>query len=110
MTVKKIRNTVQAWDERKLGAEVEFVGVADASHEYALQEALELQAISIRLPKDLVRNYKLLADFHGIGYQPLMRDVLQRFVAPELKHILETRHKAAKAMEKPALIPRRKAA
>ena len=110
MTVKKMRNTEQAWDERKLGAEAEFVGVADASHEEALQEALELQAISIRLPKDLVRNYKLIAEFHGIGYQPLMRDVLQRFVAPELKHILETQHKAAKAMEKPALIPRRKAA
>jgi predicted DNA binding CopG/RHH family protein len=110
MTLKKIRNTEQAWDERKLGAEAEFVGVAGASHEDALQEALELQAISIRLPKDLVRNYKLIAEFHGIGYQPLMRDVLQRFVAPELKHILETQHKVAKAMEKPALIPKRKAA
>ena len=110
MTVKKVNNTEQAWDERKLGAEAEFVGVADVSHEEALQAALELQAISIRLPKDLVRQYKLIADFHGIGYQPLMRDVLQRFVAPELKHILETQQKAAKAMEKPALIPKRKAA
>jgi predicted DNA binding CopG/RHH family protein len=110
MNMKKIRNTEQAWDDRTLGAQAEFVGVADVSHEEALQEALELQAISIRLPKELVRNYKLIADFHGIGYQPLMRDVLQRFVAPELKHILETQHKTAKAMEKPALIPRRKAA
>ena len=110
MTTRKIEDTDQAWDERKLGAEAEFVGVAAISHEEALQEALELQAISIRLPKDLVRNYKLIAEFHGIGYQPLMRDVLQRFVAPELKLILETQHKAAKAMEKSALIPRRKAA
>ena len=110
MTLKKIRNTEQAWDERKLGAEAEFVGVADESHDEALQEALNLQAISIRLPKDLIRSYKLIADFHGIGYQPLMRDVLQRFVAPELKHILETQHKAAKAMEKTPRSPRRKVA
>ena len=110
MTVKKVKNTEQAWDERKLGAEADFVGVADATHEDVLQEALELQAISIRLPKDLVRSYKLIADFHGIGYQPLMRDVLQRFVAPELKHILETQHKSAKANEKPALIRRLKVA
>jgi predicted DNA binding CopG/RHH family protein len=110
MATKRIKNTAQSWDERKLGAQAEFVGVAATSHEEALQEALEMQAISIRLPKSLVRNYKLIADFHGVGYQPLMRDVLQRFVAPELQHILEKQHKAAKALEKPALIPKRKAA
>ena len=107
---KKIKDTEQAWDARTLGAETEFVGVADASHEQALEEALELQAISIRLPKDLIRNYKLIAEFHGVGYQPLMRDVLQRFVAAELKHILDTQLKAAKAKQQPALIPERKAA
>ena len=30
---KKIKDTEQAWDARTLGAEAEFVGVADASHE-----------------------------------------------------------------------------
>ena len=107
---KKIKDTEQAWDDRTLGADTEFVGVADASHEQALEETLELQAISIRLPKDLIRNYKLIADFHGVGYQPLMRDVLQRFVPAELKQILDTQLKAAKAKQQPALIPERKVA
>lgn len=106
---KKIKDKEQAWDARTLGAEAEFVGVADASHEQALEEALDLQAISIRLPKDLIRNYKLIAEFHGVGYQPLMRDVLQRFVPEELKHILETQIKTAKARQPPALLPTRKA-
>jgi hypothetical protein len=41
MTLKKIKDTEEAWDKRKLGAEAEFVGVADTSHEEALQVALE---------------------------------------------------------------------
>jgi hypothetical protein len=49
MTTKKIEDTDQAWDERKLGAEAEFVGVAADSHEEALQAALEFDA-----PKRLV--------------------------------------------------------
>jgi len=107
---KKMKDTEHAWDARTLGAEAEFVSVADASHEQALEEALELQAISIRLPKNLIRNYKLIAEFQGVGYQPLMRDVLQRFVPAELKHILDTQLKAAKAKQQSALIPERKVA
>ena len=45
MTTIKIKDTVQAWDERKLGSEAEFVGVAATSHEEALQVALELDAL-----------------------------------------------------------------
>ena len=111
MATKPIKNTDEAWDSRALGADDQFVGVADESHEAALDESLELQAISIRLPKDLIRNYKLIADFHGVGYQPLMRDVLHRFVKPALKEILEEQIKAEKAKpERPPLIPLKKAA
>lgn len=49
MTLKKIKDTEEAWDKRKLGAEIEFVGVADTSHEVALQDALDLQVIPVRL-------------------------------------------------------------
>ena len=107
---KKIKNTTQAWETRKLGAEAKFAGVADVSHELALEDALELQTISIRLPKQMIRHYKLIAEFHGVGYQPLMRDVLQRFVPAELKHILETQIDAANTTQQTALIPKRKAA
>jgi predicted DNA binding CopG/RHH family protein len=84
------------WDERRLGADDAFVGVADASHERRLDDSLDMQSISIRLPKSLIRHFKLIADFHGVGYQPLMRDVLQRFIPTELQHILDAQRQIEK--------------
>lgn len=111
MTLKRIKDTDSAWDSRELGAEDAFVAVADESHEAALEEALELQAISIRLPKELIKQYKLIAGFHGVGYQPLMRDVLHRFVKGALKEILEQQIEAEKAKpQREPLIPERKVA
>ena len=69
-----------AWDTGELGRDVQYVAVADASHDAALDEALGLQSISIRLPKELISQYKLIAHFHGVGYQPLMRDVGRRHI------------------------------
>lgn len=97
----RIKDTAEAWDSRLLGADVAHVELADESHEAALDEALELQSISIRLPKQLIKQYKLIAHFHGVGYQPLMRDVMTRFVPNALKEILEAEQEKAKsALEK----------
>ena len=111
----KIKDTIEAWEARELGADESYVEVADASHEAALDEALALQSISIRLPKQLIAQYKLIAHFHGVGYQPLMRDVMARFVPSAIREILEQQEeKAKKAAEQVALAampePRRKAA
>ena len=103
MTVAKTRVRSDAWDERKLGADSAYVGVADESHELALNESLEMQSISIRLPVELVKQYKLIAGFHGVGYQPLMRDILDRFVPGALKEILE--HQIKLEAERPKREP-----
>jgi uncharacterized protein (DUF4415 family) len=87
--MKKIRGTDQAWEKRALGADEAHVVVAPRQAREALNAASGMQAISIRLPKDLIDACKLIAAFHGLGYQPLMRDVLQRFVASEMKTIAE---------------------
>lgn len=94
-----------AWDERKLGAEEEHVARADKSHEDALEEALEMQSISIRLPKQLIRQYKIIAAHHGVGYQPLMRDVLARFVPNALREVFDAEQKRAVAAAEKATIP-----
>ena len=53
----------------------------------------------------------MIAHFHGVGYQPLMRDVLARFVPNALKEILEAeQEKATLANEKTLLPERRKKA
>ena len=44
--------------------------------------------ISIRLQKSLIEDFKLLADLHGLGYQPLMRQILTRFADSEKKRLL----------------------
>ena len=41
---KKIRDTQQAWDERTLGAEAQFVAIADSQHELNLNKALGLSS------------------------------------------------------------------
>jgi hypothetical protein len=96
----KIKDTAEVWEARAVGADASYVQVADGSHEEALDDALGMQSISIRLPKELINQYKLIAHFHGVGYQPLMRDVMARFVPNALKEILEAEQKkAAKAVD-----------
>ncbi len=100
MSTPEIRDTDEAWDEGALGRDEQFVAVAESSHEATLDEALGMQSISIRLPKQLINQYKLIAQYHGVGYQPLMRDVMARFVPNALKEILEAEQKKAAAVAK----------
>ena len=106
---KKIEGTEQAWDSRQLGASDAHVVVCGQEEADAIDAALGLQAISIRLTKQMVEQYKLIAHFHGVGYQPLMRDVLARFVPGALREILEAEKAKAEKAQKD-LPPLKKAA
>ena len=57
----------------------------------AIDESLGMQMISIRLQRDLVKVLKEIASYHGIGYQPMVRDLLHRFAVSEIKDILGKR-------------------
>lgn len=59
--------------------------------EAALDNALDLHPISIRLQKNLIDNLRALAQLHGLGYQPLIRQVLTRWVNSELKQMVVRR-------------------
>ena len=96
MNTSKIEITAEAWDSRALGASATHVAVAGTAYEQALDKTLELQYTSISLPKQLIEQYKLIAHFHGVGYQPLMRDILTRFVPNALQEIMQTQMKQAK--------------
>lgn len=116
MTTTQIQDTPEAWENRTLGADEAYVVKAEQSHEIALDEALGMQSISIRLPKQLIEHYKLIAQFHDVGYQPLMRDVLQRWVPSALREVFEgLQAKADRASSDATLVdlveePQRKAA
>jgi len=77
------------WENEDFGQSEEFVARADPHEELELDEALELKMISIRLQKELIDKLKFIAKLHGIGYQPLIRDLLYRFARSELKQIAQ---------------------
>lgn len=95
--VNKIESTDEAWESGALGADESHVRAAPADLEASIDASLGLQSISIRLPKQLIEAYKLIAAHHGVGYQPLMRDILQRFVPEGLKEVVQ--HHESKAVE-----------
>ena len=95
-TQAKIAATDEAWDKGELGESEAHVKKLDDDIEAQIDEALGLQPISIRLQKSLIEDFKMVATLNGIGYQPLMRQVLKRFVESEKKRILM--EKAAEVM------------
>lgn len=88
--------SVDAWEDGKLGRDEKFVKVAEAAEGDAVDEALGLKLISIRLPKKLINQFKLIGHFHGVGYQPLMRDIMERYARNEIMAILEEQAAMAK--------------
>ena len=51
-----------------------------AKREKAIDDALNLQVISIRMQNELIQNLKKAAKLEGIGYQPLIRQILTRYI------------------------------
>ncbi len=96
-TVQRIESTDAAWEDGTLGASLEHAVAAPADMERAMEESLGMQSISIRLPKNMIDAYKLIAAHHGLGYQPLKRDILQRFIPDGLREVMS--HHVNKAEE-----------
>lgn len=76
-----------AWESGDLGSSVAHAVAVSAEHESSVDEALGLQMISIRLPRALIDDLKYFAKQEGLGYQPLMRRVLMRYVSHEYKNV-----------------------
>jgi hypothetical protein len=84
---RDILNTSDDWDDGKLGADEQFVVKSTHTSDDDINDALSLQPISIRLQKGLIENLKTIAELNGLGYQPLIRQALTRFVECEMKQI-----------------------
>ena len=90
----KIENSAEAWESGQLGSDIKHARAVDKKIGTQIDEALGLQMISIRLEQELIESYKLLGAKYDMGYQPLMREALKRFVEGEFKLI------ASEALEK----------
>lgn len=96
--MKRIEDTIEAWETGALGREAEFAQPLDAEtwekERTELDDGLGLKAISIRLEKELIDDFKMIAKINGMGYQPLMRQALKRFAECEKKRILTEMYNA----------------
>jgi len=83
----KTQNTAEAWESGALGRDIKYARAVDKKLASQVDDALGLQMISIRLEKDIIESYKLLGTKYDMGYQPLMREALKRFIEGEFKLI-----------------------
>lgn len=87
MNKEKIIGTADAWENGELGRDAEHAVAAPRELAQQVDDALGMQMISIRLPKELIEDFRILAQVNKVGYQPLMRDALKRFADAELKKL-----------------------
>ena len=87
----EVLSNADEWDARELGASMEHAEVVPDSFSSEVDEQFSLQAISIRLPKSLIKDLKDIASRYEIGYQPMVRDLLNRFALAEQKKYLNER-------------------
>jgi predicted DNA binding CopG/RHH family protein len=85
----KIPGTVEAWETQQLGADEQFAeAVVAPEMDARIDQQIGLKLISIRIPEQLIEDFKLIASVNGsIGYQTLMKQCLKRFADSELKRM-----------------------
>jgi predicted transcriptional regulator len=87
--MERIEDNAEAWEERRLGSDPDFATRLDADtwlkEQQEIDDAIGLKAISIRLETDLIEEFKMIAKYNNMGYQPLMRQALHQFAKCELK-------------------------
>ena len=71
----------ELWESRKLGASAKHAKRISEEEDRAIDDSLGLQAVTMRLQKELIEQLKILAKKEGLGYQPYIRQLLTRHVS-----------------------------
>lgn len=72
------QDDTELWETKQLGADPKYAQRISRAEDKAIDDSLGLQAISLRLQKELLEQLKELARRDGIGYQPYIRQLLTR--------------------------------
>jgi len=83
MKHESYENVPCRWESGELGFSVEHARPVSPEHETAVDAALGLQLVPLRLPKTLLDELDLIARKEGLACQALIRRVLARFAATE---------------------------
>lgn len=103
--MSKIEGSIENWEKGVLGMDMESAERVSAEEAAAIDKAAGMQLISIRLERDLISALKSIAKYHGIGYQPMVRDLLRRFAISETKDVYSKLLDEAKKKEAEADAP-----
>lgn len=95
----------EQWESGALGRDADHVRRASADVEAELDRTLAMKLVTMRLPVPMIDALKAIATFHGIGYQPMIRDLLGRFIKSEVPTILEAIQKQAATTESEKTAP-----
>lgn len=88
MNERSIPASDEAWEDRSLGSDEAAVKVVDEATTKAVDEAAGTQLISIRMQKSMIDEIKVIAAKNGgMGYQTLIKQVLQRFIDSEKRMV-----------------------
>ena len=91
-------NLTEQWENGALGRDENFVQKSGRTRQ-DLDEKLALQAISIRLQKELIQDLKDIAQINGLGYQTLVKQILNRFVVAEKNMMAREKMKELKEQQ-----------
>lgn len=92
----------EKWENGEYGRSEAHVAVAPEEESIALDAALAMKLVSIRLPIPLIETLKAIAEHHGVAYQPMIRDLLTRFARSEIRQIaveLDSKMKEAQSVD-----------
>lgn len=84
---QKIEGTVEAWESGELGCDDEFAKLSTDVTMDVLNKAFDSKPISIRMKDDMIKDLKYFAEQEGLGYQTLIKVLLQRFIDGEYKRM-----------------------
>jgi len=79
--VKELDEDTELWETGKLGNSAKHAVRISEGEDKAIDDSLGLQAVTMRLQKELVEQLKLLAKKEGLGYQPYIRQLLTKHVS-----------------------------
>ena len=76
----------ELWDNGTLGRD-EHYAAEGRTTVAEIDEILGIETVSLRFNKELLQDLKDIAELNGLGYQPLIKQILQRFVDGQ-KHMI----------------------
>lgn len=80
----RFEGTAENWETGVLGMNPETAKAADPAHEAMLDEALGLERLVVRMPKDSIQSLRSSASALGLPVQFLVRQALEK-LAKELE-------------------------